>query len=227
MNYTKFLALLLIVFTTWSCELGTSSSSSTTSGNSITDSSTKPTSTVTPKTGKMDNWTCVPGKQVGRITANFSHEDLVKMFGEENVKKSDIGLGEGETAKGTIVFQGAKDELIIQYQEGEEYKKIKSVKIRNEGTNWKTAEGITVGTTLEQLLEMNGKGFSFAGFEWDYAGKVTSWENGKINKGLDAFLTPTNDEAVFPDLLGDKVFSTDHEKAKAAGLKVASFIINF
>ena len=79
----------------WSCDRETSSSSSTTSGNSISDSSTKPTSSVTPKTGKMDNWTCVPGKQVGRITSNFTHEELVKMFGEENVKKSDIGLGEG------------------------------------------------------------------------------------------------------------------------------------
>jgi len=211
----------------WSCELETSSTESTTPGNSITDTSTKPTSTVTPKTGKMDNWTCVPGKQVGRITANFSHDELVKMFGEENVKKSDIGLGEGETAKGTIVFQGAKDELIIQYQEGEDYKKIKNVKIRNEGTNWKTSEGITVGTTLEQLLEMNGKEFSFAGFEWDYAGKVTSWEKGKINERLEVFLTPTNEEAIFPDLLGDDVFSTNHAKAKAAGLKVASFVINF
>ena len=184
----KFFALIFIVCSIWSCDFGTTSSSSTT-GNTITDSATKPTSTVTPKMGKMDNWTCVPGKQVGRITANFTTEQLEKMFGEENVNNTDIGLGEGETAPGTIVFQETKDELIIQWVEGEEYKKIKNIKIRNEGTNWKTSEGITVGSTLEQLLEMNGKDFTFTGFEWDYAGGVMSWENGKINADLKVYLS--------------------------------------
>lgn len=226
MNCTKFFTLIFIVCSIWSCDFGTTSGSST-SGNSITDSSTKPTSTVKPKTGAMDNWTCVPRKQVGRITANFTTAELEKMFGEENVRNTDIGLGEGETAPGTIVFQDSKDELIIQWIEGEEYKKIDNIKIRGEGTNWKTSEGITVGSTLDQLLELNGKDFSFTGFEWDYAGGVMSWEDGKINADLKVYLEPTNQEAIFPDLVGDKIFSTSHEKAKAAGLKVASFTINF
>ena len=226
MNYTKFLTLFFITAFIWSCDFESSSSSSTTGG-ATTDDTPKPTSTVTPKTEKMDNWTCVPGKQVGRITTSATQEDLVKMFGEENVKETEIGLGEGETAPGTIIFQGTKDELIVQWQAGQEYKKIKDIKIRNEGTNWKTSEGITVGTTLEKLKAINGKDFKFTGFEWDYAGGVTSWEDGEIDKGLKLFLEPTNEEAIFPDLLGDSEFSSDHEKAKEAGLKVASFVINF
>ena len=92
---------------------------------------------------------------------------------------------------------------------------------------WKTDNGIAIGTTLEELVKINGKDFTFAGFEWDYAGVVTDWNTGKIDKKLGIYLEPTNMEAIFPDLIGDKEFPSSNEKAKAAGLKVASFVVKF
>jgi hypothetical protein len=37
-----------------------------------------------------------------------------------------------------------------------------------------------LGTSLKQLEQFNGRPFLLAGFEWDYSGSVTSWENGSL-----------------------------------------------
>ena len=196
---------------------------------------TKPTSdknppgvgTVTEKPEAVPNWTCVPGKQVGLITPTSTEGDIIFAYGKDNVTRGEIGLGEGESTMATIVFPLTENELLVKWIEGEAYKKIESISIMNVGAKWKTTQGISIGTTLEQLLSINKKSFKFAGFEWDYAGGVTSWNGGSINENLKVTLEPTKEEAIFPDLLGDTEFSTDHPKAKEAGLRVASFKIVF
>ena len=185
------------------------------------------TGTVTEKPEAVPNWTCVPGKQVGLITSSSTEGDIIYAYGKENVTRGEIGLGEGETTMATIVFPLSENELLIRWVEGQAYKKIESINIMNAGANWKTSQGITIGTTLEQLLSINKKSFNFTGFEWDYAGGVMDWNGGSIDKNLKITMEPTKEEAVFPDLLGDTIFSTDHPKAKEAGLRVASFKIVF
>ncbi|HFB99196.1 MAG TPA: hypothetical protein ENJ53_00185 [Phaeodactylibacter sp.] len=223
MNYIKFLTVLLFAFTISSCEFGNSSTTDNpTHGNSLTDTTTKPSGN---KPEKTDNWLVVPGKHVGRIQAGFSGADIYKMFGKDNVMETEIGLGEGETKKGLLIFPKTKNELQVLFEGDGKFDKIKNIKIKGEGSLWKTNDGITIGTTLEDLVKINGKDFMFAGFEWDYAGVVTDWNLGKIDKKLGVYLEPTNMEAIFPDLIGDKEFSSSNEKAKAAGLKVASFVV--
>lgn len=51
-------------------------------------------------------------------------------------------------------------------------------------TIWKTKEGITLGTTLKELEQLNGKPFvlySFTGKRW---GQVQSWGEGKLKQSL-------------------------------------------
>ena len=96
-----------------------------------------------------------------------------------------------------------------------------------DGTPWKTQSGIGMGSSLEDLEDVNGGPFKFYGFEWDYAGTTNEWQDGKINKNLTVVLTPVNPEAVFPELLGDQLFSSENPKAREAGLKVSAIIINF
>ena len=44
---------------------------------------------------------------------------------------------------------------------------------------------------------------------------------------VSADIIADNPEAVFPDLLGDQLFSSNNVKAQEAGLKVSAIIINF
>ncbi|MEM6963959.1 MAG: hypothetical protein AAF573_04270 [Bacteroidota bacterium] len=223
MNYTKFLFFLCVTFLISSCEMETNSN---TANNAIAKTDDTPLTKAAPAP-KTDNWLIIPGKQVGRIQADFKDSDIYKMFGEDNVSETEIGLGEGETKKGLLVFPRTKNELQILFEGNEKMEKIESIKIRGEDSMWKTDNGISVGTTLEELVKLNGRDFKFYGFEWDYAGKLANWDNGNLSDQLSLYLVATNEEAVFPHLLGDKEFSSSEPKAREAGLKVSSLEIEF
>lgn len=225
MNYIKFLTILFFALTISSCEFG--SSSTVENGNAITDDAKKPISTNPVKIERIDNWTCIPGEQVGRIKTNFNGSDIYKTFGKENVLETEIGLGEGETKKGLLVFPKTNNEIQVLFQGNEEMEKLESIRINGTDSKWKTDSGIKVGSTLEELVAANGKDFNFYGFEWDYAGKLANWNGGKLNDKLSVFLEATNEEPVFPHLLGDKEFLSNNPKAKEAGLKVNAILINF
>ena len=189
-----------------------------------TGSSTDNSATKNPQTAPSD-WTCIPHKKVGLIT-NDATEDAIKyVYGAAKTVRQEIGLGEGEKAMGTIVFPNTPDELIVEWTQENPYKTISRIRIEKAGAKWKTAEGITIGTSLEELIKLNGKDFKFFGFEWDYSGSLDSWEGGKIQKDLKIVLTPENPSAIFPDLVGDSSFSSANPKAKAAQLKVSALII--
>lgn len=173
------------------------------------------------------NWTCVPGEQVGLVSKNFTEGDIIKAYGKENVARKEIGLGEGETTTATIIFPDTKNEISVSWKQGAAFKEIDEIHINGSDAPWTTSQGVGVGTTLEKLIEINEGDFQFAGFEWDYSGYTNDWQGGKINKNLVVFLEPNDPEAVYPDLLGDGLFSSSLPKAKTAGLKVRSMIIRF
>lgn len=173
------------------------------------------------------NWTCMPGEKVGLIAKGFTEADIIKAYGQENVSREEIGLGEGETAMATVLFPKTANELYITWQPEKAFQEIAEIRIENEEAPWTTSQGIGIGTTIEELIKTNGKDFQFAGFEWDYSGYTNDWQGGNISKDLVVFLEPSNPEAVYPELLGDELFSSNHPKAKAAGLKVRMMMIRF
>lgn len=173
------------------------------------------------------NWTCIPGKKVGLINKNFTEADIIKAYGKENVTRQTISMGEGEMATSTVLFPKTDNEIFISWQLDKPFEVITEVLIENEKSPWSTNQGVNIGTTLEELIKINGRDFKFAGFEWDYSGYTNDWQDGLIAKSLAVFLEPDNPDVVYPDLLGDDLFSSNHPKAKPANLRVRSMIIRF
>jgi len=176
---------------------------------------------------EISNWTCIPGERVGRILNKFTEADIIKAYGKENVGREEINLAEGETTLATTLFPNTDNVLFISWKPGKPFQEIQEILVENEAALWTTNQGIGMGTNLEKLVEINGKEFRFTGFEWDYSGLAKDWQGGKIPENLILFLEPTNPEAVYPDLLGDALFSSDHPKAKQAGLIVRGMIFKF
>ncbi len=174
-----------------------------------------------------EDWLIVPGERVGKVLASFTEEDLKKAYGAEKVQRTEVGVGEREMAAATKVFADTKNELIIMWKPEQPFKRIDEVRINGEGTSWKTAQGITNGSTLEALRQANKQAFKVYGFEWEYAGLANDWGSGQLDSTFMVFLLPSNPEAVYPDLLGDAQFSSDHPAMKAAGLKVESMVLKF
>ncbi|MEL6862822.1 MAG: hypothetical protein AAFP19_00320 [Bacteroidota bacterium] len=169
----------------------------------------------------------IPGHRIGLIQADATEADIIKAYGDANVERADIGVGEGEIVPGTKVFPGTEKELLIEWQPKQAYQKMARIRVERANAPWVTLSGVRIGTSLGELQKINGKDFDFYGFEWDYSGLVNDWKEGELSKNLQVFLTPVNMEAIFPDLLGDSSFPCDHPKAKEAGLEVSALVLLF
>lgn len=130
---------------------------------------------VTPKTDAVvQNKTVVPQQQVGQITANMSELDIKKLYGENNIARVDRGDVK------TVVFPNSDRELEIAWKKGWDFKKLETAIIRK--GDWKTAEGIGIGTTIDELNTINGKPIELFQREENYA--IVRWKDGKVNPRL-------------------------------------------
>ena len=172
-----------------------------------------------------ERWKMIPYRQIGPIKDTFTEDDLIDTFGAQNVSRQTIGREWGETIPASVIFPGTKNEMIIEWMDSKPYKRIKKARVEQENSQWMTAEGIGIGTTFDQLLKINGKGFQFYGFEWDYAGMTNNWQGGNIHEYVTVYLSPSNPRVVYPSMLGDTLFSSTFPKASEAGLFVTSIVI--
>ena len=215
--YKQIKYLIVILLLTFSCQFETDQQQ---------ESGAETEKTEPTRAQGVQDWVCIPGQKVGPISQTSTEKDLINLFGSENVKREKLSLDEGVIVEGTIVFPERPDQLIIEWVPGQLYQKPAMVRIEGEKSQWVTEQGIRIGSTLEELLEVNGEAIQFMGFEWDYSGLIESWgENGKVNSDLIVFFAPGNPAAINPELLGDNSFSSEHPKAKAAQLYVASMMI--
>jgi hypothetical protein len=227
MKYINIIFFSLLILS--ACETETPNSNSNNQNPKVETDTTKPQTpnVETNTTKKESSWFCIPNKQVGLIKADADEESIIAAYGKENVIREEVGIGEGEMVAATVVFPNTPNELIVEWQSELEYTKLSRIRIEQENAKWETEEGIKTGTTLEELLEINGKDFNFYGFDWDYGGITNEWEGGNINPQLTVFLEPKNPEGASEELSGDGVFSSSHPKAKEAELEVVAFIIYF
>jgi hypothetical protein len=126
-----------------------------------------------------------------------SEKELIDIFGEDNVGYDTIWGAEGMFTMGSFLFPGTHNEVQIMWEDSSNRKKIISVGIQVKydpkkdsyvlNNKWKTKDGITLGTSLEELIKLNGgKEITFYGLGWDYGGMVVSFNNGTLpgNLGL-------------------------------------------
>ena len=165
-----------------------------------------------------DDRTIVPGVRVGSITRTTTLADLRRVYGDANVRAEEVEIGEGETAPGATVFPD--DSLSrVQVAFGDSAgSPLRFVTIRGDTSAWHTDAGVTLGTRLARLNQLNGRPFVLLGFGWDYAGTVVSWNGGRlaIDSALGRFilrLQPTVTgpaaDSLTADVLGDREYASD------------------
>ncbi len=182
-NYSIILALmisLLAACTEAPKQSNTAENTPNTEGGAYTDTTSNTSETpqtATPKTdAPVKSITVVPMQQVGLITANMTEAEIKQAYGETNVVR--VNRGDVKTA----IFPNTNKELEITWKKGQDFKKLETAIIRK--GDWKTAEGIGIGTTVEELNAINGKPVELFQREENYA--MVRWKNGKINSKLKA-----------------------------------------
>ncbi len=188
----------------------------------------------------VDDSLIVPGERVGLLTAATSAADLITAYGAENVRDEPYPLGEGESEPGTVIFpDDPAKRVLILWSDLEKKTMPLAARIDGAGSQWKTAEGLTVGSTLKQVEELNGKPFLLYGFGWDYGGQLVD-SNGGALKDLPhedpeggfrggALLLNFQPDAGADDsaVLGDGTFSSDHPVMQSVDPKVSVIIVSF
>jgi hypothetical protein len=141
-------------------------------------------SSLTTPTAK--SWHITPGGKAGVVNSQMTEVGLVAIFGRDNVTWGDIGVGEGETEPGTILFASdSYRRLEILWTDNKRRALPKQAQIFGSGkSRWETTAGISLGTSLKELERLNGKPFRLYGFEVDYEGTVRSWDGGNLAKKL-------------------------------------------
>ncbi len=179
--------------------------------------------------------TSPPDKVAISITSDTTEQQLEKALGKKNVKQQPIGIGEGETVPGTVLFPNSKDRSInIIWFDKKQRRFPETVRIDGSRNLWRTNIGLKIGMSLKELHKSNDKSFTMSGFDWDYGGRVTNWNGGKLQK---VFLQPSSSvmvqfaygsgQSVPSELYGDREIPSSNPAMQKLNPTVDSIAISF
>jgi hypothetical protein len=112
--------------------------------------------------------------EVGPVKAKMTHQNLEKL-GE--VTDNTFNIGDGTRPCSDLWMNDATRHIRVLWNSN---KRAEIALVTGQATVYHTADGITLGTTLRQLEKLNGKPFKMSGFGWDYGGRITDWDGGKL-----------------------------------------------
>ncbi|NOT50857.1 MAG: hypothetical protein HOP10_06245 [Chitinophagaceae bacterium] len=156
----------------------------------------------------------------GWIVAGDSIETLKELYGGSNIRDETIcGPECVDSVDVTLVYPGSNREFVVYWEDSLYHKKIRLIRCNTKDAPYHTAGGIKIGTTLDKLVQMNGKPISFWGFGWDYGGTVFSLNHGVLENSGVAFRLEIM-ENTDSDVVGDSEFNSDMPEVKAVQDKI-------
>jgi hypothetical protein len=181
-----------------------------------------------------NEWQLDPADTTAAISSQSSEATLRLRFGKSEVDSARIELGEGETTPGTVIFP--RDSLRraeIVWQDTVSRSHPARVILRGSASRWRVGPGVSLNTSLADLERLNGRPFTLAGFGWDYAGVVTSWDLGALDTalaGIKLYLDPgpaQYESAPYSQVLGDRDYSSALPAMQQLSPRVRTIFIDF
>jgi hypothetical protein len=129
---------------------------------------------------KKNDWLIVPGQRVGPIKADTTRSDLDLIFGGENVHDQEVERGEVGPEPATVVFATRPRQTLAIFWENDRILDIDICYLRSSGCFWRTQNGVTIGTSVVRLEQLNAVPFQIEPWGTDGGGNITSWRDGKL-----------------------------------------------
>ncbi len=162
----------------------------------------------------------------GAITPRTDFTGLQNIFGVASVKDERICGPECiDSIDVTKIYPGTNKEIVVYWRDSFYHKQIVYLQNSEEGSPYRTPTGLKVGSTLKELLDINGQKISFSGFGWDYGGYIQSFNKGSLDSSAVHFrldLIENGDNALF----GDTELNTDMPVVKKALDKIKVYQIS-
>ena len=162
-------------------------------------------------------------------------DDLVQTFGASNVIEAEIHEDEGFHEIGALIFPGSHDEVEVFWHDPQTRQSLRKVRITGESSSWKVPSGLELGMELQSIEALNRVPFRLAGFDFDYGGTITSWENGHLEHisdrscrlvvrlGADFSKVPWERIVEHGNVQGDRIFSSGHPTMQLLNPTVREF----
>jgi hypothetical protein len=203
-NCMKYSALILLLFSIYSCgqKQTNSQTNSQDSGKNI-------------QTSISSDEYLITDTSFGKINKTTTFNDLENMFGKNNIQDTiDYGAEGMDSFIVTKINSNTPKEIVINWQLDKFHKAIGTVDCFQENAPYHTADSLKIGSTLEKLVQVNGKKINFYGTGWDYGGIITSYNNGKFQHSTLYFQLDAKSGAS-EKVMGDRELNTDLPQVKA------------
>lgn len=146
------------------------------------------------------------------LNSNTAETELIKIVGKKNVERVERWYAEGtERVIGSVFFKDTPQSFFIKWKDTVNFKNPEWIEIHGDKALWEIDNGIKVGTELKELVKLNGKHFTFSGFDWDYGG-VAIFEKGNLESDCYSVQLYYDYEDLFENewnqIVGDKTVST-------------------
>lgn len=184
------------------------------------DNKDKKATTVAEKPGIKIDSTLITDSSWGLITKSTDFAGLQAMFDAANVKDERIcGPECADTIDVTKIYAGKNNEIIVYWKDGLHHKLISLLENYMPDGPYHTGSGLKTGSTLEDLLKINGKKIIFSGFDWDYGGSIQDYGMGTLqNSPVHFRLAMEGDGGT--ELSGDSEFNTEMPAVKKEMTKI-------
>lgn len=176
------------------------------------------------------DFTIVPGERVGLITLESASKPAVMEAYGDLAEADSVHLSEGFFGPGVILFPEDKRNRADIYWETEtDAERPAFIRILGDNgqTDWATSQGITIGSTMEEVEAINGGPFKLYGFGWDYGGYVNDWKGGQLSNSLSLRFASSEGEGMPTEVVGDMTLSSDDELLRQAQPVVSELSISF
>ena len=151
----------------------------------------------------------------GAINASTDFEGLKALYGKGNVLDERIcGPECADSFNVTTVYPGSNKAFTVYWEDSFYHRKIMMIRCFEAGAPYHTADGLKLGSTLREVLQVNGKPITFTGFGWDYGGTITALNHGKLEGGNIRFNIDLVNENGDHGLYGDQEFSSGDPKVQ-------------
>jgi hypothetical protein len=165
------------------------------------------------------------------LNSKTSEAELVKIVGKKNVERVERWYAEGtERAVGSVFFKDTPQSFFIKWKDTVNFKSPDWIEIHGDQSLWEIDNGIIIGTELKELVKLNGKHFTFTGFDWDYGGQ-TIFEKGKLESDCYSVQLYYDYENLFENewnqIVGDKIVSTKNPVLSKIKVYVDAIVFYF
>lgn len=150
------------------------------------------------------------------LLAYDSEQALIERFGAQNISRDTTWLPEGMGQyMVTVLYPGTNNEVTFEWSDSASYSTLDVVTVSSDSSDW-TTNGVKVGTSMAELVEINGADFTFSGFGWDYGGNASFGDEGRL-RGMSIVLESSEQmmtQEQQDSLMGDQIVSSKSTAAR-------------